>query len=144
MSIIDLDELEAKARAATPGPWRITDRRASPDGPGLDCNLSGPGISANIVRCAGSVNSEANAAFIAAANPAAVLELVARVRAYEAALASVAQAGDDIVEMAESFVAARDVISLRNYGSNIASVSRRAAHAATKVAFDARRGGGGG
>jgi hypothetical protein len=81
---IDLKELEALARAATPGPWL---HRHDPGNPvGCQHGVKLPGeLGAWIGDCIdnadrsteGGVAGERNAAFIAAANPAAVLELIA-------------------------------------------------------------------
>lgn len=49
-----------------------------------------------------------------------------RIKQLEQALRSVADAGNDIAEMAEAFVTAGDVKSLRNYGASIASIARHA------------------
>lgn len=82
-------ELERLANRATPGPWRRDENNVwgacNPD----DTTSYGMGI--NIVECRSSVpqwarepldyeKSETNAAFIAAANPATVLELIAAAR----------------------------------------------------------------
>lgn len=74
-----LDELEAKARAATPGPWRVSSffpySRA-------ERVWQVEGVlrwreHTNSLHCDGD---QATAEFIAAANPAVILELVALVR----------------------------------------------------------------
>lgn len=82
--MIDLDKLEEMAKAATPGPW-----------------VRGPygwvyvtGADTYAVACCATKsgpmrNSNANEDFIAAANPAAVLEMVDLIRKQEAALAGV-------------------------------------------------------
>jgi hypothetical protein len=57
--------LRALLAAGTPGPWKTNNGRPSPDGPGLDVSISGPGFAVNIVRADGSPNNEANAALIA-------------------------------------------------------------------------------
>lgn len=79
----DLDELEALAKAATPGPWN--DRGTSIDDFGREYEASlsfewtpngigDPGLNDNFLN---------DAAFIAAANPTTLLALIARVRAAE-------------------------------------------------------------
>ncbi len=70
----ELDALEAAAKAATPGPWRHPGRalvvsRMSEDEP-LVCNC----ISKQFAQ------APKDAAFIAAANPAVVLDLIAELR----------------------------------------------------------------
>jgi hypothetical protein len=71
---IDLDDLEAKAKAATPGPWK---------------DLGG------LVNAAESVVAyevmPPDRAFIAATNPAAVLELLRRLRVAEAIVGDLAK-----------------------------------------------------
>lgn len=85
--MIDLDKLEALARKATPGPWV---HRHDPGNPvGYQHGVKLPGeFGAWIADCIdnadrstdGGVAGERNAALIAAANPAAVLELIALAR----------------------------------------------------------------
>ena len=76
---IDLDKLEQLARAATPGPW-------SAEGDGA---ITWRGSTTSLAGCVAKVtdpshpSAKNDAAFIAAANPAAVLELVQRLRAAE-------------------------------------------------------------
>ena len=75
----ELGALEALARAATPGPWTM--RRmgtsyayytpAEPEYPSWEIDSSGP-------------MSDFDAEYIAAANPAVVLALIARIRELEA------------------------------------------------------------
>ncbi len=80
---LDLDALEAAARAATPGPWEqaLYVRNNQPDTKIIAGND-------HVTDCDGySASCEqdlANATFIAAANPAVVLELVRRLRAADA------------------------------------------------------------
>lgn len=75
---IDLDALQAKAEAATPGTWDTNQFD--------DQHTIGNGLRAGEGRycVAGNIRRANDAAFIAAANPAVVLELVARLRAAEA------------------------------------------------------------
>lgn len=55
------------------------------------------------------------------------LDLLAeRIERYETALRSTVASGEDIADMAGDFISTRDVTSLRNYGSNIASIARYA------------------
>lgn len=65
---IDLDTLEAFAKAATPGPW---DTKEGPDFSEILANSKN-------IALVGSQHKDA--AFIAAANPAVVLELIAELR----------------------------------------------------------------
>lgn len=73
---IDLNELEALARAATPGPWEAT--RQTDD----ECSFMGYFIEAGdkTISDDGTAPGHADALFIAAANPAAVLDLIALAR----------------------------------------------------------------
>jgi hypothetical protein len=85
---IDLDELERKAESVPPGPWRI-----DPDAK-IDCSygresggIVGPNGEPIVISdpSEGEYNSaldldSAIAAYIAAANPAVILELIRRVR----------------------------------------------------------------
>jgi hypothetical protein len=88
----DLDDLEAKARAATPGPWDNHSINGEP--------IESVWLADGSVVATWAIKeprfefhapqARADAAFIAAANPAAVLELVERLRAAEDALALIA------------------------------------------------------
>ena len=74
----DYSELKRLAEAATPGPWKKTVDGVMPEGRGF-------GIFGNF----GATDGEENRAFIAAANPAAVLALIAEVEALRADLEQV-------------------------------------------------------
>ena len=75
MTDADLDKLEALARVATPGEWRawIT-RRRQPE------IYTDGGSSEQNDKIASGVLRKADAAFIAAANPATILDLIASAR----------------------------------------------------------------
>jgi hypothetical protein len=85
-SAVDLDKLEALARAATPGDWQHTDRTVyvlehhswrkgvEQMRNRFSCTMSGDGSGLP------QAELDANAEFIAAANPAAVLDLIALAR----------------------------------------------------------------
>lgn len=88
-----LGDLEAKARAATPGPWRSgrSDMRSFDANTGEQFkNIYGPNfepelhrgskVAIEVAKAVGDAAIE-DAAFIAAANPATVLALVETVRA---------------------------------------------------------------
>lgn len=83
----DLDKLEALARAATPGEW-IAD--------GVDIRTCDGWMigQAWFGREQSTKDDLCNAAYIATANPAAILALIKRVRVAEAALADVRDAYD--------------------------------------------------
>lgn len=76
---IDLDHLEAAANAATPGPWleRHEDVYSEVDAHVAFCLTV---CSSAAECCITKKQAQANAAYIAAANPAVVLELIAEIR----------------------------------------------------------------
>lgn len=80
---LDLDALEAVARAATPGPWKES---GLDDEPTVihyfDTEWSGPGYGPHVYP-----DKPEDAIFIAAFDPPTVLALIGRVREAEAALA---------------------------------------------------------
>jgi hypothetical protein len=84
MDELDLDEIEKLARAATPGPWRWYKYGILASGP------SGETRSIVSWDYAWGEQEDCNEAddkpFIVAANPAAILALIARLRAAEAAI----------------------------------------------------------
>lgn len=95
---LDLKALRAAAEAATPGPWRVESMR--PSTLGIETVWSaGMHDIADCSKAAGLPYStrvpaeqiEANAAFIAAANPAAVLALLDELDAAYRALSDVIQ-----------------------------------------------------
>lgn len=81
--MIDLDKMEALARAATPGPWELNRHGAVIGGPvqqyanGKSQNQLAMATVADWMRLD---EMACNAAHIAATNPAAVLELIALAR----------------------------------------------------------------
>lgn len=77
---IDLDYLESTAKAATQGPWleRHEDVYSEVDAHVAFCPTV---CSSAPERCISKEQAESNAAYIAAANPAVVLELIAELRA---------------------------------------------------------------
>lgn len=82
---LNLDEIERVAREATPGPWTFHEDRygnAFNDADGNHVCFAAPCATENSEL----VISPADAAFIAALHPAAVLELVAEVLRLRAAL----------------------------------------------------------
>lgn len=80
---IDLDKLEQLARAATPGPYQYRD------------DTSAQHLGSTVENEARAIvamhTSLEDAAYIAAANPAVVLELVQRLRAAEAIVRDLAE-----------------------------------------------------
>ena len=70
MTNIDLDELERLARVATSGPWPQECRRLV--------------YFREYLRRTGAERPDEDVAFISAANPAAILALIARVRELDA------------------------------------------------------------
>lgn len=97
---LDLDALEAAARAATPGPW------------GWDARLE-PDV-VRVAEAGGDFPPGPDARYIAAAHPAAVLALIARVRAAESQLSALR---DAIAVERGIAVAFRASLSSRGYGS---------------------------
>ncbi len=75
----DLNELERLARAATPGPWKACDGR----GPGVAVFWDAPEQDDNFVFYDETGGRHRDAAYIAAASPNVVLQLIARVRELE-------------------------------------------------------------
>lgn len=88
---MNLDELKRLAEAATPGPWKVgTDgwpigsfSTGNSNENGEDYHVSTYGL-----RCdeLGSGDAKTDATFIAAANPATILDLVEKLKACEEAL----------------------------------------------------------
>ena len=78
----DLDKLEALAKAATPGPWN--DSGGSIDDFDAECTMRiewiANGIPKDGEKDAINANYRSDAAFIAAANPASILDLIASAR----------------------------------------------------------------
>ena len=79
--MIDLDELAKLAEAATPGPWHFH----QDDGTALDISeVCIPRPEEDVDLSIASLLEDRDGAFIAAANPQAVLALIERVRRVEA------------------------------------------------------------
>lgn len=76
---IDLDTLEFRAVVATPGPWKTVDARAMSIYDEIR-GADGERIATTYSTRNPFDQAEANAAFIAAANPTVVLELIAELR----------------------------------------------------------------
>ena len=74
--MIDIDNLEALARAATPGPWAF-----SPMTETEDPEIGAANGSRVAVLVAADI-TKANSAYVAAANPAAVLDLIKEMKSY--------------------------------------------------------------
>ena len=96
----DLDRLEALARAATPGPW--SNRWDDARGTRRVANVRQLGEDSGwvIAQCQ-HFGKYANADFITACHPAAILALLARLRAAEADLAAERERCARIAEDAE-------------------------------------------
>lgn len=79
---LNLDEIEARAKAATPGPWSWSQYPSGSTSVTIGRGPGDDGVFLYLTRRSdGSEPQKADdAAFIAAANPATVLALVARVR----------------------------------------------------------------
>lgn len=80
--MIDLDDLERKARAATEGQWFFHDFSALGGDVTVSCDHPASITVAYMGRSltATLVEQQANAAFIAAANPATILAMIERLR----------------------------------------------------------------
>ena len=76
----DIDELERLAEAATPGPW--CDRGFG----GIQPESGGSLVAVTVTKGGCLPDYVENSAYIAAANPTAILELVAEVRRLQTAL----------------------------------------------------------
>jgi hypothetical protein len=95
--MIDLDKLEALAKDATPGPWHWVNRETDEPRSAGEWNSSLRTVEVFPTQLVGPLpkfiveadeicdeNMEANADFIAAANPATILALIAEVRSLRA------------------------------------------------------------
>ena len=80
--MLDLDDIEAKAKAATPGPYEIIGVLVFGEQKGAGSTMTRTPVA--------TAPDPADAAHIAAASPDVVLELVRRVRAAEAVVHEVA------------------------------------------------------
>jgi hypothetical protein len=110
MTAVDLDKLEALAKAATAGPWRTDGRCIDQltDSAGQGFPLDVYPDSVEVVRAGddGGIPRDADASFIAAAHPEAVLELVAEVRRLRAEVAAMRAVVDMIIREAIAEVTA--------------------------------------
>lgn len=98
---IDLDDIERKAKAATPGPWKLV---GTVEQDGGDCeDIIPTGVSCSTYCYGGSAEraKDVDLDFIAAANPATIIELVRRLRDAEAENKGLAQALDRQVVAAD-------------------------------------------
>lgn len=107
---VDLDALVALAKAATSGPWRFVDDNA-PGQQYPEYAIEGP--QGWITR---DLRKRANAAYLAACDPATILGLVERVKEAEAELAAVdswdrTKAGIDPAEVWEELSRTRQGIT---------------------------------
>ena len=87
---IDLNTLEATAKAATPGPWVGHPEDVYSD-VGAHVAFCPTVCSSAPEHCISEEQAESNAAYIAVANPAVMLELVAELRKARAAQEWIAQ-----------------------------------------------------
>lgn len=125
----DLKDLKELAEAATPGPWEWE----APMYPGQECYVRGPGRCVAEVDC-GNIEQIAddNAAFIAAANPKTVLELIARVEAAEGARDVLSEALDSVCrerdeaydELEEDKAILKDIDEITAANAGLASWSK--------------------
>lgn len=85
-----LDAIEKLARAATPGPWK----RGPLGGVFIDTEPNGYGVASCYNNSGAMRNAINNEAFIAVANPAVVLTLIAHLRAARSAVPAQAEAAE--------------------------------------------------
>lgn len=76
---MDVNKLRELAQKATPGPWRV----GTPPPNGEQTIGTRLGLMVAVATTGAGVSSESNADFIAAANPAAILDLIDRLEAAE-------------------------------------------------------------
>lgn len=121
---LDLEDLQRKAEAATPGPWDHETKKFSEAI--YTPHRSGPSIS--ISWGAGSRNSpiwgtperaKADAAFIAAANPEAVLALIAELKQMRGEVQSLRESRDNLDRCLREKDAAMNVLFQRLDENNI-------------------------
>lgn len=82
---IDIDQIEYAAKAATPGPWQnAAGYKIEVAATGTHCASAWERYTYEPDKEITSEKAQANAAYIAAANPAVVLELIAELRKAQA------------------------------------------------------------
>lgn len=121
----DLERLEALAMAATPGPWEWKDR----DGWYELEDQEGYRIADDGTACGEyggwmELPTEPNAAFIAAANPAAILSLIQRVREADRLLK---------IENGIRALAQQNFENMKQYSEDAYDNGRKAGHAAGRA-----------
>ena len=80
--MVDLVRLEELAKAATPGPWKqhlVDDTTVICPQRDICCTFAEGGLNDDVDFSSDTEQREADAAFIAAANPATILELLAEI-----------------------------------------------------------------
>lgn len=102
MTDTELDALEAAAKAATPGPWNTK------EGPDFS------EIFAHDKNIALIGSQHADAAYIAAANPAAVLELIAELRQTRAERDFILEQVDELFDADDLLQAAKEAANVRS------------------------------
>lgn len=112
----ELERLEALARAATPGPWGI-DNSVVTSGDGTICYAHHP-------HERPQWQAEDNAAFIAAANPTAILSLIQRVREADRLLK---------IENGIRALAQQNFENMKQYSEDAYDNGRKAGHAAGRA-----------
>jgi hypothetical protein len=131
---VDLDKLEQLARATTPGPWEARHLGYGHSHEVVRLPSGAPDDGGDIVA---TMWEKRDAAFIAAANPAAVLELVQRLRAAEVPL--IAMGADERVEAVDLIPGWYQDADPRPLGRMTMRAPGPLSAGADVVAMDARR-----
>lgn len=91
----NLDELRKKAEAATPGPWRVG--TPPPNGEHTIGNMKG--LMVAVATVGAGLCSLDNAKYIAAANPAVVLELIAEIERWKKEAARLQKLNQGLIDI---------------------------------------------
>jgi hypothetical protein len=95
----DLDRLEALAKAATPGPWRVSEDDLTHPGSGCDIDADGGRVASDCCGYQGGITNMDDGEYIAAASPDVTLELIATIRS----LRYTRERVESLVDNAEKF-----------------------------------------
>lgn len=122
---MNITELKELAEKATPGPWVAGDDEDS------DYFLVGPcGDDGIVYQSVVKLHSETNADYIAAANPAAILELIAKLEDAQGEIRALraTEAGlrERVKELEEGLRLCVHTIELANWGEDFTAINARA------------------